>query len=94
MVQKNIIESSGHPQLVKEATPTVTTDKAALGVDERHQLKSRIYQLESEVRMCTVYTYKIPYSRKFRGVKFLQKGHLQIFRDLIFAHGHSIIEIV
>ena len=57
MVQKNIIESTGRPQLVssvgKEATPTTTTsaDGADLGGEERHRLKSRIYQLENQVRI-------------------------------------------
>jgi hypothetical protein len=58
MVQKNIIESTGRPQLVsiagKEATPTTTgADGAGLGGEERHQLKSRIYQLENEVHVAT-----------------------------------------
>ena len=59
MVQKNIIESTGRPQLVssvgKEAIPTTATttsaDGAGLGGEERHQLKSRIYQLENQVRI-------------------------------------------
>ena len=58
MVQKNIIESSGRPQLVssgrsmdKEATPTTSADGTTLSSEERHQLKSRIYQLESEVHL-------------------------------------------
>ena len=58
MVQKNIIESTGRPQLVgsigKEATPTSSSaDGAGLGGEERHRLKSRIYQLENEVATCT-----------------------------------------
>ena len=56
MVQKNIIESTGRPQLVssgKEATPTTSSaDGADLSGEERHQLKSRIYQLENEVGTC------------------------------------------
>ena len=52
MVQKNIIESTGRPQLVgigKGATPTTGADGAGLTGEERHQLKSRIYQLENQV---------------------------------------------
>ena len=56
MVQKNIIESSGRPQLVssgrgqdKEATPT--------SGEEKHQLKSRIYELESEVCKLSMHVY-------------------------------------
>ena len=67
MVQKNIIESGGRPQLVssvKETTPTTSADgTTALSGEERHQLKSRIYQLENEVHVhgqCHV----IPYNGK------------------------------
>ena len=36
----------------------------------------------------------VPYSWKFRGIEFLQKGHLHRSRDLIFADGRSRIENV
>ena len=66
MVQKNIIESTGRPQLVgsigKEATPTSSSaDGAGLGGEERHRLKSRIYQLENEVATCVCVYYTFLY---------------------------------
>lgn len=81
MVQKNIIESMGRPQLVssagKEATPTTTTtsaDGAGLGGEERHQLKSRIYHLENQVHV-HVHNYRLMY------------GHVHVH---VCAHVHVV----
>ena len=54
LLQRNIIESTGRPQLGsgqgKEATPTSSVAEGAeLSDSEKYQLKSRVYQLESEV---------------------------------------------
>lgn len=53
VAQRNIIESSGRPQSDsgrgKEATPTAMTEESTLSSEERHKLKSKIYQLENEV---------------------------------------------
>lgn len=67
MAQRNIIESSGRPQLSSgqgkenEATPTTSADATTLSSEEKHQLKSRIYHLENEV--CA-------YNRRQQIVKF------------------------